>query len=1190
MAAGKFDYGKVGSGQADLDHDLLKFSEDSLELSVKKGEIRKGSFTVFASGEAPAEGRVYSSEIKMQCLTREFIGKREEIAYRFDSEGMEEGDVWEGYFTILSNYGEYEIPYKITMETEMIASSLGEIRNMFHFANLAKANWEEAVKVFYSKEFQRIFSRGGDKQYYCAYKGLSAVYGNERNVEEFLLETNKKQKVAFSTDQAQIRLDDMEGVSEHSVIVMRNGWGYTFLHVEAEGDFIAAEKERVTDHDFLGNSCRIVYYVDSGRLHAGRNYGSLHIYNSYTDIRIPITVRGSMKAVNALGFRKEKKRILVQLMEYYCNYRGRKITAKTWMGETEKLVEKLVSLDTKDVQTRLFAVQLLLTQDRNKEAARQLERLKEEGGVDQCAPEISCYYLYLNSLLSEDEEYVDRTTQQVEKVYRMNPGNWRIAWLMLHLSEEYVKSPSKRWLVLEEQFRQGCVSPVLYVEAWHLLEVNPTLLMKMGAFEMQVLRFAARRELLTEDVVVQIRYQVQKLKGYSPHVFYILKECYEKYPDRETLQAICTLLIKGNETDSRFFGWYRLGVEAELRITKLYEYFMMALPEEYEGEIPRMVLMYFAYQSDLDYRKNAFLYAYIYKRREEHPEYYIKFCTQIDEFVQEQLQKGRINKDLAYLYQSLILGGKLDEEQAKALLPLLFTYRIQTDNKEIHQAVVCYAISRKEYRFPLNGGRAYLPLYGEDYKVFLEDGAGYRYTVSVPCRMERLMEPGNLADEAAGLIPEHEGLDIYLCEKDHAFQEITEGNESRFRHIAASENIENDRRNEVCLKLLHYYYERDYMLELDRYLEELEPEGKNSRERNEMIRFLVMRGMWDKALAWTEHFGIQGIDGKILMRLCSRLIARDGFLEDEDLTKIVYYVFGKGKYDANILSYLVNFYHGTMGRMRDVWKAASEFEVDTYELCERILTQMMGTGSYAGEQMEIFRTYVAGGAKSEVETAFLTHCSYDFFIKGKPTEPYVFTDMLRVHERGERMKKVCRLAFLQYYAEHKEERTPGVKAAAREFLRDLLKEEACFAFYKDYMEEVPELEEFEDKAVVEYKTSPGSKVFIHYMIEKGAHTQKGYRQEEMKDMYGGVYAKPFVLFFGEKLQYYISEEKYGREQVTESASLSRSDSLPEDAESRYALINDIVAAQVLQDYDTVDQLLADYYKKEYMVSRVFRLK
>ncbi len=1190
MAAGKFDYGEIGFGQVDTDHDSLKFSEDKLELSVKNGEVLEGFFTIYASGETPAEGHVYSSEIKMRCLTKEFIGKKEAIAYRFDSEGMEEGDVWEGSFAIISNYGEYEIPYRITMETQIVSSSLGEIRNMFHFANLAKVNWEEAVKVFYSKEFRRIFTKGADKQYYCAYKGLSAVYGNERNMEEFLLETNKKQKVTFAVDETQIRLDDIAGVTEHSVLITRNGWGYTFLHVEAEGDFLRVEKERVTEHDFLGNSYRLFYYIEGSRIHAGRNYGMLHIYNSYTDIRVAVTVRGSMKPDRAFGIAREKKQLLVLLMEYYCSYRGKKITARTWMGETEKLVERLASLDKKDIQTRLFQAQLYLTQERYKEAERQLERLKEEGKLEHCPPEINCYYLYLNTLLSEDEEYVDRMAERIGQIYRMNPGNWRIAWLMLHVSEEYVKSPSKRWLVLEEQFRQGCVSPVLYVEAWHLLEMNPALLMKLNSFEMQVLRFAAKKELLTQDVVVQIRYQMQKLKGYSHHAFFVLKECYEKYPDRETLQALCTLLVKGNKTDSRFFAWYRMGVEQELRITKLYEYYMMALPEGYTGEIPRMVLMYFAYQSQLDYRKNAFLYAYIYKKREEHPEYFIKFCAQIDNFVKEQLQKGRINEDLAYLYRNILLNGKLDEERAKELLPLLFTYRIETKNREVRSVVVCYAIDRKEYRYPLNGDRVYLPLYGEDYKVFLEDGAGYRYTVSVPYSLERLMKPGRLVEEVSSLIAEHEGLDIYLCEKEHTFHDITEENESRFRHIAASENIEEDRKNEVCLKLLHYYYERDYMWELDNYLQELEPEGKDCRERNEIIRFMVMRGMWDKAFSWAERFGIQGADSRILMKLCSRLIARDGYLEKAEMTQMVYHVFEKGKYDGNLLSYLVCFYRGMMKRLRDIWKSAEAFEVDTYELCERILVQMMYTGSYIGERMEIFRTYIAGGAKAEVEMAFLTQCSYDGFIRDKLTDPYIFTDMLRVYERGERLKKVCRLAFLQYYAGHKEEMTSKVRVAARDFLQDMLREELCFSFYKEYVGIVPELDPFEDKVIVEYKTSPGSRVFIHYMIEKGPHTPEGYRQEEMKDMFGGVYAKPFVLFFGEKLQYYISEENDDRAQVTESDSVSRSDSLQEESESRFALINDIVAAQALQDYQTADQLLMDYYKKEYVASRVFQLK
>lgn len=1202
VTAGKLDYGKVGSGQADADRDPLQFSKTELELIVKSGEILEGSFIIYASGEEPAEGEVYSSELKMQCLTKEFTGKKEEIRYRFDSDGMEEGDVWEGNFAIISNYGEYEIPYLITMEAETVSSSMGEIRNMFHFANLAKTNWEEAVKVFYSKEFGRIFSEGPDRQYSCAYKGLSAVHGNERNMEEFLLETNKKQKVTFAADQTQIKPEYAEGVSEHSILITRNGWGYTFLHVETEGDFLRVEKERVTEQDFLGNSCRLLFYIDSSRLHGGNNYGSFHIYNSYTEIRIPVMVHGGRQAAHAFGIGKEKKQLLVQLMEYYCNYRGKKITARTWMGETEKLVDRLAALDVKDVQTRLFQVQLYLTQERDKEAAWLLEKLEEEGltedypredmpeGGPEYSPEIVCYYLYLKTLLSEDDEYVEWLAERVGKIYRMNPGNWRIAWLMLHLSEEYAKSPSKRWLVLEEQFRQGCVSPVVYVEAWRLLEMNPTLLRKLRPFEMQVLRFAAKKELLTQDSVVQIRYQIQKLKEYSPHAFYILKVCYEKFPNRETLQAICMLLIKGNKTDSDFFEWYRMGVEQELRITKLYEYYMMSLPEGYKGELPRMVLMYFAYQSNLDYQKNAFLYAYIYRMKEEHPEYYIKFCPQIDEFVQEQLLRGRINEDLAYLYTQTIMTEQLDEEKAEQLLPLLFACRFRTENKEVRYAVVRYASDRKEYRYALSDSRVYLPLYGDDYKIFLEDGVGHRYTVSVPYQLDRLMQPGGLAMELSSLVPGNEGLDIYLCEKGHSFQEITEENEGRFRHIAASDHLEDERKNEICLKLLEFYFERDYMMELDHYLDGLEPEGKKRKERNEIIRFMVMRGMWDKALVWVKHYGIQGMDSKTMMRLCSRLVAGGVCAEDDEMARMVYSVFVRGKYDGNLLSYLVSSYQGTSVRLRDIWKAAEAFEVDTYGLCGRILNQIMYTGAYMEEQTEIFRAYIAGGAKPEVEAAFIAHCSYDYFVKLKPVDPYIFTDMLRVYGRGETLKKVCRLAFLQYYAGNRQERTEGVQEAARAFLQDLVREESCFAFYRDYLGDVPELAEYRDKVIVEYRTGPGSRVWLHYMVEKGPHTQEKYVQTEMKEMFGGVYAVSLVLFFGEKLQYYISEETEGGEHVTENASISPADSVSEGDEGRFVQINRIVAAQAAQDYDTADRLLEDYYRKEYVVPKVFRLK
>ena len=1190
VIAGRFDCENVGRQQADPDSFALEFSSDEIVFSLKKDEIAEGSFTIYANAKVPAEGYVYSSELNMQCLVEEFIGVKEVIAYRFDAEGMEEGQVWEGSFVIISNYGEYEIPYRVTVETEEIISSMGPIRNMFHFANLAKVNWDEAVKIFYSKSFGKLFKEGTDRQYAAAYKGLSAVYGNEQNMEEFLLEINKKQRVAYSLEQTQIQLDDPFGVAEYGLNVVRNGWGYTFFKIEAEGDFLRTEKEAATDNEFLGNSFRLIYYIDSEKLHAGRNYGSIRIYNAYMEQRIPVTVMCSTKRQRAFGLAREKKRILVQLVDYFCGYRGKKISTRTWMSETEKLVERLAALDGKDVQTRLFKVQLLLTQERYKEAQWELDRIQEEVDFEQYGTEIGCYYLYLTTLLSEDEEYIDRITARITRCYQAQPGNWRIAWLMLHLSEEYVKSFSGRWLLLEEQFKYNCVSPILYVEAWRLLEMNPTLLMKLGPFEMQVLNFAAKKELLSQDIIVQIRFQMQKIKEYSKQAFCILKECYEKYPDNETLQAICALLIKGNKTESAYFEWYSMGVEQELRITKLYEYYMMSLPENYEGEIPRIVLMYFVYQSDLDYKKNAFLYSYVYKRRETQPEYYIKFCARIENFVLTQMQRGRINKDLAYLYRHILTPALLNEERATTLLPLLFTHCIQTKQKDIHEVVVRYAIDRLEYRYPMTDGTAYVPLYGDDYKLFLEDGRGCRYTVSIPYEQERMMEPGQLITEVSAYVKEHDGLDIYLCESNRSFLDISEENVYRFRHIADSAHMEVARKNEICLKLLHYYYEKDYMHKLDEYLLQLEPEEKQEKERNEILRFLVIRGMYDKAFTWMKRFSVQGVDSKTLMRLCSRLIARDGLIEDKELTKMIAYAFEKGKYDGNLLSYLVCFYQGTMKKLRDIWKAAEAFDVDTYEMSERILVQMLFTGSFIGERMEIFKKYISGGAKMEVETAFLFRCSYDYFVKEQLIDSFVFTDMIRVYERGEALEKVCRLAFLKYYASHKEGRTQRIKDTISCFLSDLEKEDICFAFYKEYVGDFHEMARFADKAIVEYKTQPGSCVTMHYVIEKGRYTESGYRQVQMREMYDGVYVKSFVLFFGEKLQYYIVENKDGKEQVTESASVGCSDSMQEENDSMYTLINDIVAGQALQDYDTVDHLLEDYYQKEYVVSQIFHLK
>ena len=112
---------------------------------------------------------------------------------------------------------------------------------------------------------------------------------------------------------------------------------------------------------------------------------------------------------------------------------------------------------------------------------------------------------------------------------------------------------------------------------------------------------------------------------------------------------------------------------------------------------------------------------------------------------------------------------------------------------------------------------------------------------------------------------------------------------------------------------------------------------------------------------------------------------------------------------------------------------------------------------------------------------------------------------------------------------------------------------------------------------------------IHY-VKSGEEDQKqGYQKEEMKEVYFGVYVKEFVLFYGEQIQYYITEEQENQEQLTESGILQKEESKEGSMESRYQMINEMSIAQNLGDYGSARQMLEEYWKTEFVVDKVFHL-
>ena len=1184
---------QILEGNFRFENGSLDFSCAKIELSIQKGQQYEGSFHIYGPAGLYTDGTVLSSDWRMECLTREFVGAAEEISFLFHGETLEEGDVVKGSFDIISNQGEYYLPFVVSVEHVVLESSVGSIKNLFHFANLAKSNWKEAVKLFYSPEFIRVFS-GSDARYAEDYRALAAYKGWEQNVEEFLILINKKQRVEYLVEEPELDMqvtafNSAYAVQEQGLTIVRNGWGFTRLSVECQGDFLFVEKELLTDDDFLGNHYRLPVFIDTSLCRRGRNFGQICLYNSYVKLTVPVTVQvgGGSRPHSR---ETDRKRYTALLMEYYLAFRMRKIGTSTWLKETGKLVERLVAMNENDISARLFQAQLLITEENRNEAGWILDHVSDLLEEGQAEDALLAYYLYLTTLLHGEEAYISKVAEDVEHIYRRNNANWRVAWLLLYLSEELQKSDKDKWNFLEKMFSTGCTSPVLYIEAVFLLNSNPALLRRLGRFEQQTLLFGVRQGILKRELTEQMVYLAGKVKEYSAALFRTLERLYGKKKDVRLLQEICTLLIKGGKIGSAYLSWFKAGVDAQLRITKLYEYYMMSLNLDKPQELPKAVLMFFSYQNNLDYAHSAYLYDYILQNRDKLGDIYETNKVRMEHFVVEQIKKGRINRQLANLYNKLLQPDMVNEQTCEPLSRLLFAHLIQVEDSRLRKVYVYQQGILHPREYALTDGRAWVALYGSRYTIVFEDAGKNRFIKNVDYTMEKLMIPGKFLRWIAPFAINNPEFDFYLCESENICREEPSERIKRELRIAASDHMESQVKREFYLRILQYYYDTDNMRALDEYLQTIPAGELSARERGSVLRFMVLRGNVSLAGRWLETYGPYFVDVKILVRLIVSLMERRDMEEDDLLLSAAIYVFYKGKYDSRILEYLILYYQGLTRNMRDIWKAARSFDTDCYKLSERIIMRMLYSGAFVGEKMEIFHHYISQGARAEVEEAFLIQCAYDCFVRERVMEREVFREIGFMYRRGEPVQKICKLAYLKYFAENREETDEEDAAASEGFLKEMMAEGIFLEFFRQFKECDFVQQELADKTIIEYRANPQCKACIHYSVLYESGESDGYRAENMKQAYDGVFFKEFVLFAGESLQYYITEEINGEELLTESGTLQKSEDAEYIEDSKYQLINDIELSRSLQDFDTMDNLLEEYYKKEFLNSRLFAIR
>lgn len=1185
---------RIREGNFDYENGTLDFSCSKIELTLPKESIYEGSFHIASDPGRLTRGYVVSSDMRMECLTEEFSESNAEIAYRFNGAHSEEGDVIKGSFSVCSSQGEYYLPYVVSIEHTVMESSVGNIKNLFHFTNLAKSSWKEAVDLFYSKEFVNIFT-GSDARYLDSYRALSANGGNEQNVEEFLIHIKKKQKVEYFTAKNKIEIarltkDSSDAVTETEIEINKNGWGYIALNVECEGDFIFTEKEFISEEDFLGSVYRLPVFVDTSMCHMGANRAKVWLFNSYISFAVDIEVQiGHKNPVVQTAL--IRKKIIAQLMRSYQDFRLKKVSTGAWLKDTGKLVERLAAMDENDIEARLFQAQVLITEERYNEAGWILDHAADLlDNSDEQVDAMLAYHWYLITLIHPEGEYVKEAAQHIEQLYRRNRGNWRIAWLLLYLSDEYVEKPASKWNLLYRLFLEGCTSPIIYMEALTLVNNNPPLARRLDSFELQVIHYGVKNDALSAEMTEQLLYLCGRRKEYSPVLLRVLRALYEKNKDVRILQEICTLLIKGGKTGPDVCGWYKEGIMAQLRITNIYEYYMMSVDMNTLQEIPDMVLMYFSYQNNLDWERSAYLYHYVIKNKGRLPDLYAAYRAGMEGFAIDQIQKERINRHLAAVYAEVLTEGMINAQTADALSRLLFANQIEITDERIRKIYLYHPDSLLPLEYVVNDSGNWISIYGNNFTIALEDAYGNRFIDSVDYTLEKLMLPGKFLTRLGAFAEDNVNFNLYMTEGIGGLENLEAVDAERCLDLILSNRISDRLKKELSIRLLEYYYDDDDLRAIDICLDSMDEKILTACDRGIVLKYMIVRGRYDTAYEWMRDYGPYFIEPGMLLKLLDELILRNMDVEDRVITAAASYVFSKGKYDSCVLEYLVRFYRGMTKHMRDIWRAARAFDVDCYGLCERMLVQMIYTGAFVGEKHEIFQFYVSQGAREDVEEAFLSSCSYDYFVRERVTESSVFEEIRNMYLRGEEVQKICKLAYLKYYAENPQERSEKALQTARPLLKEMLSEKIHLGFFREYREFSELLSDMEDKTLIEYRARPGARARIHYLVVKENGDAGEYLSEYMREVFGGVCFKEFVLFFGEKLQYYIMEEKDGEEQLTESGTLQRNEFSDDAEESRFGLINDMVISKTMQDYDTLDKLLEEYFRREFFNGELFQLE
>ncbi|MDO5695591.1 MAG: DUF5717 family protein [Eubacteriales bacterium] len=680
---------------------------------------------------------------------------------------------------------------------------------------------------------------------------------------------------------------------------------------------------------------------------------------------------------------------------------------------------------------------------------------------------------------------------------------------------------------LKRDIMAGSCSPFMYLDVLHFIDRYDTAILQMDHVDIKVLYWAYRKGLLPERILECITAQAASVSAYHPQLVKILSAEYEREPASHVLQAICTLLIRGNRTDEDAFHRYLAGIREKLRITGLYEHCLSAMPFRYDALLPEALYHYFKNARMLAGRSMQSLYANIVVNKAIIGEIYKATRAESEAYALQSLRNRRINENLVILYDDMDLRARMDKALSHCLLNIYCAFRFRCLRDDVESLTVVQERLANIIDVPLQNGVGEARIPDASFHIIMEMKDGRRVVARrEDVAYERLMRRTTDVELALHVGSTHI---VALMEEEAPDAET-------LRILNGKRWLRGHFQRKLQTALYQRYVTAGT---LEEHLDEFQL--KFVGDKRGLIEAYIRTGRFRQALQGMIREGFDIINPTMQLRLLYGMLAEKAAVTDL-MRDIAYHLFRNGVHENELILFLYEDFELTIGE-----------QIEFYEILQEHLT----VDECFSDKLE-------------------RYCIYLLRQNGEFAEDKLY-EILRM--RREDCRPMEMLELMRYYSVQR-----TLSAEERSFLVPALASMVRAHIYPEWMMRFKRHGilpfELADKVIMTFK-APG---YISYRYVSS--TSRRFRELRLNKITDGMYVVAISMFYGDCIEFSLLDEQH---RATTDVYVYKFDKpvIPGEPRDGYDRLNEIIYAR-MNDMDSLGSRVAAFRSLEDMAETVFK--